>query len=508
VETGTAASSQRPRRSLILAGGGYKVAYQAGVLQVWLDEAGLTFDHADGASGGNLNLAMMCQGMSGTRIAQNWRDVAPISGVGLNWREWPKLIYARSLLSYDRFRHNVLPAWKLDWEQIRNTSLEATFNVYDFTHNRLEPRPASEMSEEMLIASITLPMWFPPVVTPEATYIDAVFLTDGNLEEALRRNADELWIIWTVSQKGEWYDGLVGDYFGIIETVANGNLQRVLDRIEANNAAIANGGSGEFGRHVTVKMHKAEVPLHYLVILGSDRVSEAVNQGVVEARRWCREQGIPLREPGPRPADPTRFRFVETMSGHVALDEVDPAAGDRRGRALQQHISLKLTIAIDGLATFMTDPNHPAQISGTISSDVLGGRLPIVAGTFNLLVDDGDPADRRFRYRLQLSDAVGHPLTLVGEKVVHDDPGFDVWADTSTLMFRIYSGHEQDGDAAAIGSGIARISVAGFLKELTTFNVQAASTRQRASLLARFGRLFFGKLWDVYLRRLLPYSPI
>ncbi|MBA3851635.1 MAG: patatin-like phospholipase family protein, partial [Chloroflexi bacterium] len=57
------------RRALILAGGGYKVAFQAGVLQVWLDEAGLEFDHADGASGGNLNLAMWCQGMSGTRIA-------------------------------------------------------------------------------------------------------------------------------------------------------------------------------------------------------------------------------------------------------------------------------------------------------------------------------------------------------------------------------------------------------------------------------------------------------
>ena len=39
-------------RSLVLAGGGLKVGYQAGVLQVWLDEAGLKFDHADGASGG------------------------------------------------------------------------------------------------------------------------------------------------------------------------------------------------------------------------------------------------------------------------------------------------------------------------------------------------------------------------------------------------------------------------------------------------------------------------
>ena len=39
------------KRALILAGG-LKVAYQAGVLQVWLDEAKLAFDDADGASGG------------------------------------------------------------------------------------------------------------------------------------------------------------------------------------------------------------------------------------------------------------------------------------------------------------------------------------------------------------------------------------------------------------------------------------------------------------------------
>jgi hypothetical protein len=36
-----------PKRSLALAGGGLKIAFQAGVLQVWLDEAGIEFDHAE-----------------------------------------------------------------------------------------------------------------------------------------------------------------------------------------------------------------------------------------------------------------------------------------------------------------------------------------------------------------------------------------------------------------------------------------------------------------------------
>lgn len=36
-----------PKRSLILAGGGLKIPFQAGVLQVWLDEARIEFDDGD-----------------------------------------------------------------------------------------------------------------------------------------------------------------------------------------------------------------------------------------------------------------------------------------------------------------------------------------------------------------------------------------------------------------------------------------------------------------------------
>src|SRR5688572_22008289 len=106
-------SADAPRRALILAGGGTKVAFQAGVLQVWLDEAGLEFDHADGASGGVLNLAMYCQGMTGAEIADNWRRLRPLRGVQ------PSLNPFASLFRLDRFRRNTLrDAWKLDWAKI------------------------------------------------------------------------------------------------------------------------------------------------------------------------------------------------------------------------------------------------------------------------------------------------------------------------------------------------------------------------------------------------------
>lgn len=109
---------QQKRRSLIMAGGGVKVAYQAGVLQVWLDEAKICFDHADGASGGALNLAMWCQGMSGTQIADNWRTYSPSRGLEPNLRQLVYPPLAESLFRLQRFRRNVLAAWRLNWTDI------------------------------------------------------------------------------------------------------------------------------------------------------------------------------------------------------------------------------------------------------------------------------------------------------------------------------------------------------------------------------------------------------
>ncbi len=126
------------KRSLILAGGGLKVGFQAGVMQVWLDEAGLTFDHADGASGGCFNLAMYCQGMTGTKIADNWRNLDPFLPVDLNVEGLFRFLNAPSLFTYDRFRQHVLPFWGIDWDKVRAGTRLGTFNLFNFSKKRLE----------------------------------------------------------------------------------------------------------------------------------------------------------------------------------------------------------------------------------------------------------------------------------------------------------------------------------------------------------------------------------
>ena len=62
------------RRSLILAGGGIRVSYQAGALRA-LEEEGLAFAHGDGTSGGIMNLAMLLSGIEPREMCQRWRAV-------------------------------------------------------------------------------------------------------------------------------------------------------------------------------------------------------------------------------------------------------------------------------------------------------------------------------------------------------------------------------------------------------------------------------------------------
>lgn len=226
----TTTENNRKKRSLILAGG-IKVAFQAGALQVWLDEAGLEFDHVDAASGSVFNLAMMCQGMSGLQIADNWRNLNPRAGISFNIAQFPKLLYAESLFTLDSYRKNVFPGWGLDWEKIRASSLEATFNVFNFSRKELQVVEPRRMTEDLLVACVSLPMWFPPARIGGETYIDSVYMTDANIEEAIRRGADEIWVIWTVSDKDEWHSGFVATYFQIIETTAVGHYRAILKRI-------------------------------------------------------------------------------------------------------------------------------------------------------------------------------------------------------------------------------------------------------------------------------------
>jgi predicted acylesterase/phospholipase RssA len=495
------------KRSLILAGGGLKVCYQAGVLQVWLDEAGLTFDHADGASGGTFNLAMYCQGMTGKQIADNWRNLDPFLPVDLNTAGvWP---FSRSLFTTDNLRDRVLPFWGLDWNAIRQSTRAGTFNVFNFSKKQLEVVPHSAMTEDLQIAAVSLPMWFPPVTIHGDTYFDSVYITDGNLEEAVRRGADEIWAIWTVSRKNEWRDGFVNEYFQIIESVADTNFFTYWKRLEENNRRIAAGETGEFGRTIALNLIEAEVPVHYLLNFSKDRMGEAVNQGVLDARAWCRARSIPL-QPGqpytaPAPAAATSLAFTEEMKGFVkegatanTHEEYEAAATE--GRNANGAFMFHLDISVDDVDAFVTSPAHQTRADGYVDAPRFGGRRPVSNGTVNLFVNAADPAKKNMFYRLFFTAADGRPYTLAGFKDIAGPSVQSVWNDTTTLYVQIVEGHVQAGQPAPVAaSGVLVIRPEDFFfKQLFSFRTRGPSLAARIEGLNRFGGMFLGKIWDVY----------
>jgi cholesterol oxidase len=199
-----------------------------------------------------------------------------------------------------------------------------------------------------------------------------------------------------------------------------------------------------------------------------------------------------------RPAGSTSVSFTEEMKGFVALDADDPVTGAALGRQLGHRLMFHLTITADDVERFVADPRHLGSATGWVECDLLGGRLPVQRGWFNLFTRDGGPGSRRMLYRLQFADVAGNPLTLVGHKDVHDDPGADVWRDTSTLYVTLHSGHVPPGapeDGRVVAAGVITIHLPDFLRQLTTFRTEGS---RPAYALEEFGRLFLGQLWEVY----------
>jgi predicted acylesterase/phospholipase RssA len=489
------------RRGLILAGGGLKVAFEAGVLQVWLDELEdeqlRTFHLADGASGGVFNLAMWCQGMSGTEIADAWRRTSPLSWFALNPRPW------QAFSSLDRFTDKVLHGvWGIDrdWHRVRELDRDATFNVYNFTDHTLDQKRPREMNDQWLLACVSLPFWFPPQKIDGKLYIDSVYSTDANLVSAMERGADELWVVWTVNTDGEWGAGPANQYFATIEAAANGRLNELKRRIEASNELLAAERQGEFGRPIDLKILQAEVPMNYIFSFNPDTLHEAVELGVQRAREWCDHNGFALTKPSEPEPERTRLVFRETMAGPLTFE----ADGTPASSA---HVTARLAIEVDDVGRFLTDPHHEASISGTIESDAFGGKRPVDNGTFNLFTYGENPWERTMRYRVGFSDPAGHPLVLEGEKYVPGGPTFQPWRDTTTMYTRIHYRHE-DGEAREVAAGEIRITPLAFLRQLTTFRARGRGPLGDVGLVLRFFVFFVGVCLRVYLGgRPLPAKP-
>ena len=279
------------RRSLVLAGGGAKIGWASGVLEVLLDEAGLRFDHIDATSGSVFNLGMLLSGRTGAEISAAWADLSPREFVSLHrWWKYFRPSRLPSLLTQQAAIDHIMPKWGIDLDRVRSCThvydhpMVATFNVCDFDTKRVVTFTNDEMDIDRFIAVDAVPGVVPPVEADDTLYIDAMLLQDANLLEAVERGADEIWVIWTVEDRLEWRGGLTNHLGHAFETCALGALWRHLDEIERINDERRARGEAPIVVHL---LQPAEpIPIGYLFFRRKSQMPPVIESGRAYARNY------------------------------------------------------------------------------------------------------------------------------------------------------------------------------------------------------------------------------
>ncbi len=248
-ETGVAAPTEvsKPRRALVLSGGGARGAYEAGVLRYVLEELPKRLDHPPrlsilcGSSVGAIHtcyLAATCQSEPGhgSRLAKVWSRLELERVASLRTGELLRApLRAFGLLSQRPRRGRKLPdrlhglldtrplerivVREVGWKQItRNldqgaldavcvTATEiATGRVVsfvqtrgleapDWTHDDAIVAQAAELSAEHALASAAIPVLFPAVRVGGTYYADGGLRLNTPLAPALRLGADRVLVV-------------------------------------------------------------------------------------------------------------------------------------------------------------------------------------------------------------------------------------------------------------------------------------------------------------------------
>ncbi|MGS2721523.1 patatin-like phospholipase family protein [Paraglaciecola aestuariivivens] len=494
------------KRALIIPGGGLRLSYAAGVIKVLFD-SGLRYQHIDGTSGGALNLAMLLSGLSAEQICQRWANLKMRDTLAfVPFEQAIKCHDFVAMGSAQGFRNKVFAHLGIDIQKIKQaTGLEATFNVGNFTQKLNQVIEYQNISEDLLIAGMSLPGVFPPVLIDEQVYLDAGFVQDANLLESVQRGASEIWLIWILANLPSYRTGVLNWYVQMLEMSANAALHKELAQIAEINQRI-NQGEAVYGHTKPICVHlikpNTPLPLDPDLYTGQTSHKQLIEMGKQDTLNYLRvktQEGVSL-EPKVTVMTESRLgiQFKETMAGGFCLGTDEPKRGNSLGKQKGFELAMHAQVDIDDMDGFINDLHHAGHLSGSIDFTPFGRGIEAHSGVFNLFFPEEEPNLKLMVYELAFVHD-GQDYYLAGKKEVRDDPGFDLWSDTTTLYTQLYQGKNKN--APIVGAGILSLGVTDLLKLVSTVKVTNASSHtDKIATVAKFGRFFMGELWDSYVK--------
>jgi predicted acylesterase/phospholipase RssA len=404
-----AGGSDAPKRSLILAGGGMRVAWQAGVLCA-LEEAGLAYADADGTSGGTMTLGMLLSGRSPREMCERWRtlDVHGFSAPLRPLRTYLHTPRLPGLGGADGIVKKVYPHLGIDVDSIRSAEgIEGNFNLCNHVTKANESIVHRDVDIEALVGAVSLPIFMPPVRHNGALYNDSAWIKDANLLAAMKRGCEELWIIWCIGNTPEYRNGAFFQYVHMMEQSGNGVLFEEFGQIEDLNEQIR-AGSSPYGQRRPIVAHvikpRYAIPLDPDFYFGRVDAATLVAMGYRDASRYLDAMdpaGVAMTPAATRQRQPgISVWWREAHAGEL---------GDGR-------LELDLSVEVPDAGHFGS-PDEAAELAGRIRSPAFGdvllrdGSVTLASGE---LVYDGVFASggRRVHLRGHRSAAGGAPMSV------------------------------------------------------------------------------------------------
>jgi predicted acylesterase/phospholipase RssA len=495
------------KRCLVFPGGGMRTAYQAGAARA-LIESGLVFTHMDGTSGGSINMSMLLSGISPSEMSARWSSLPIRDFVSflplqeyLSSPQWP------AFGSHKGVAEKVLPHLGVDLDQVRNADgVDAVYNVLNFSRKMVKVIPHRAIQLDMMLAGMSLPIAMPAIESEGEWFCDPAFIRDANLVEAVRRGAEELWVLWVIGNTPVYKNGAFNQYVHMLEIAANGALFADLERISEMNERIR-GGETIWGHTQPIRVHVIRpahaLPLDSELYLGRINAATLVGMGYSDAKRYMstmNPEGTPLNSDATRmPPEKLGFTFREMMEGPFAWEATDPKLGAAEGEKVCTKLTMRATISIYDLDRFLAEANHPGSMVGEIDFKPLGMAMPSTQGVFNLFSPSDDPTLKYMVYELGFESG-GKPYYMAGKKLVRQHSVLDLWKDTTTLYTRLHEGTDATGPV--VGAGVLSLSMPELVKMIPTMHALNAQTpKEELEAVSRFGKFFLGELWQTYVKK-------
>jgi cholesterol oxidase len=246
-------------------------------------------------------------------------------------------------------------------------------------------------------------------------------------------------------------------------------------------------------------------PLGVNPLLTISAVAERCAALIAQDRGWTIDYALP-RASWAKPLVPVDQKpglsFTETMRGFMAPDANGYEAGAELGQSAvgrgdeAGRVEFTVTILFEDLDASLRSPRHEGRIIGTVTAPALSRKpLEVAGGRFNLFTSDNDNVETvQMRYSMRLASEEGQYFQFDGVKRIHDDPGPDLWSDTTTLYADVTT-----VDRKPVLKGILRIALTDFIRQLGTLRAtNAGGTIDKLRIEARFGKFFAGTLYNSF----------